>query len=123
MKDWIKAIVIDASMLWCMAVAYLNIGGVGKLAENAIGFLGALCLVVGIIWLFSYKRSAANKVANGLYKVRSTNYLRYRSVTACLKIAFAAALGWPWVASGFLVAFIAGRAELAEVNRLLADKA
>lgn len=102
-KRFIQNIAFDVLVLWpALYFAVFGDGFMRQAGENVASFLGVVYLSLGLLGVIVLDK-AANTLANKQdYSPRSDLHKFYGHVTSIAEVVVAAALGWWWVAAGFL---------------------
>lgn len=97
-----KNVAFDLLVLWPLIyVAVSDFAGFGIYAERFISFLGVFLLIPGVALVFAHEGVA--KIDGNIEKFKRTkHHLAYMAVTSVIEISVFAALGWYWVAGGFV---------------------
>ena len=115
---FLKVVVFRSLILWpAMYVAISNYCGLGLYAEQFISFFGVLMLVIGVMTVFACKYQAKQEVAKEKYG-KSKAHLAFTTTAIIIETCICAALGWYWVASGFMLVAISSAMVRAEIEKL-----
>lgn len=119
---FLKVVAFRAFILWpALHVAISNANGLGLYAERFISFFGVLMLVIGVLTVFACKHQAKQGGAKERYG-KSKAHLAFTTTAIIIETCIFAALGWYWVASGFMLVAISSAMVRAEIEKLEADK-
>lgn len=113
-----KNVAFDVMVLWPLIyVAASDYAGFGIYAERFISFLGVLLLISGFVLVFAHKR--VSEADGSIEKLKCTKpHLAYMAVTSVIEISVFAALGWYWVAGGFVAMAIGMMMLRKEIEKL-----
>lgn len=118
MKGWIKRIAVD-SVLWASIYAAIFMGEPYKIyGENIVSFFGILTLVSGIMLMATRTSVALKQVESGSVKTRSKTLCAYVALTTAIETVIVVALGWYWVAAGFVIGYMAMQSYHDEVKKI-----
>ena len=117
-SKFLKVVAFRALILWpALYVAISNAYGLGLYAEQFISFFGVLMLVIGLITVFACKHLAKQGGAKEKY-AKSKAHLAFTTIAIIIETCIFAALGWYWVASGFMLVAISSAMVRAEIEKL-----
>ncbi|MGL4753312.1 MAG: hypothetical protein ACRCXB_13070 [Aeromonadaceae bacterium] len=118
MKGWIKQIAVD-SVLWASIYAAIFMGEPYKIyGENIVSFFGILTLVSGVLLMATRTSVALKQVESGSAKTRSKTLSAYVALTTSVETIIVVALGWYWVAAGFVIGYMAMQSYHDEVKKI-----
>lgn len=118
MQRFIKHFIQDLALWAVLFVAVYMPHPYSQYAENAIGFYGVLLLVLGAMIILVSDKLAQDFADDPKWGKRPKLHDIYAGVTTVIEIGIVAALGWYWVAVGFLFAYIASGTIRQKVTKL-----
>lgn len=122
MNDFVKHVLHDIAIWSALFVAVFMPEPYGTYGENFISFMGVFALVVGVTMLLVCKKMAADIAPDPTRMVsRSKFHKMYTKVSSIVEIIIVVSLGWYWVASGWLVMFLASTILRDEIDKLRAE--
>lgn len=96
-----KNVAFDLLVLWPLIyVAVSDLAGFGIYAERFISFLGVFLLILGVLVVLVHEEVARRSTDK---RKRTKKHLAYLAVSSVAEISVFAALGWYWVAAGFMM--------------------
>lgn len=99
---FIKHLVHDAVLWTLLLICFFNLP-YAHYAENIISFYGIFMLVIGTMCIFIVKKVAESLTKQKDFKPRGKAYWMYCHLTTVFEVAVVAAMGWWWVAAGFVI--------------------
>lgn len=108
-----QALVIAPAIL----VAVTDFAGMALYAERLLSFFGVLLLVCGLIAAGTAASTAKKDGSEDRYQ-RSKAHLAFSTTVVVIEVCIFAALGWYWVAAGFMVSAISSAIIRAEIAKL-----
>ncbi len=121
-SKFLKVVAFRALILWpALYLAISNTYGLGLYAERFISFFGVLMLVIGVLTIFACKYQAKQDGAKERY-AKSKAHLAFTTTAIIIETCIFAALGWYWVASGFMLVAISSAMVRAEIEKVEAAK-
>lgn len=118
MKGWIKRVAVGL-VLWASIYAAIFMGEPYKIyGENIVSFFGILTLITGVLLMATKTSVALRHVDSGSVKARGKTLSAYVAIKTAIEIVIVVALGWYWVAAGFIIWYTAVQSYLDEVKKL-----
>ena len=119
---FLKAVAFRAMILWpVMYLAISNAHGFGIYAERLLSFFGVMLLVGGSIIILTSEKEAARDGAKDRYN-KPFAHRAFSTTSIIVETCIFIAIGWYWVASGFILVAIGSAMVRAEIEKLDADK-
>ena len=111
-----KNVAFDSLVLWPLIyVAASDYAGFGIYAERFISFLGVFLLILGVLVVLVHEEVARRGADKNK---RTKTHLAYLAVSSVAEISVFAALGWYWVAAGFMLVAISSAMVRTEIEKL-----
>jgi hypothetical protein len=121
-SKFLKAVAFRSFILWpAMYVAISNTYGLGIYAERLLSFFGVMLLLVGSLIIIGHEKEAARDGAKDRYN-KPFAHRAFAITSIIIETCIFIALGWHWVASGFILVAIGSAMVRAEIEKLEADK-
>lgn len=114
-KRFIKNVVFDFAVFYSLIAVYMMNEDLSAYAENALSFIGIFSLVIGILTALLSDSIAKSFDKDG-YKKRTKLHSAYGAITTMFEVLIVSSFGWYWVASGFLILYIASESVNSKVT-------